>query len=168
MTRLRAASVHPRQRSYWLRCFLGNAFLAFLLGCLLSRPALANVNVSKTLYVQSVHGQVTDDSGRPIEGAKISLKSGEKSVADTISDSVGIFRMKVPGGSYWLSVNARGFVTGGGELRAGPGFRSFFHSDMLYVVLTVGAPDCPPVATTSRREFKHQVHVYENLLGERK
>jgi hypothetical protein len=157
-----------RQRSYWLRCFLGRIFPLLALLVCLNPPARANVCVSPTLHVRSVHGIVTDPLGRSIADATISLRSGKDTKAETKTDGAGNFRLSVPSGHYELFVHAPAFVDGWTPLHVGLSLRSLVHSNTLYVVLDVGSLDCPPNLTTSKGEFTRQIQNFKAQFGAKK
>jgi hypothetical protein len=157
-----------RQRSYWLRCFFGRAFLLLALLVCLNSPAHANVCVSSILHVRSVRGIVTDPLGRPIAEATVSLKSGKDTKAEAKTDGAGNFRLSVPSGHYELSVHAPAFVDGWTPLHVGLSLRSLVHSNTLYVILGVSRLDCPPNLTTSKGEFTRQIQNFKAQFGAKK
>jgi hypothetical protein len=156
------------QRSYWFRYFLGRIFpLLALLICLKS-TARANICVSSTLHVRSVHGIVTDPDGQPIANAIVSLRSGKDTKAETRTDGVGHFRLNVSSGHYELYVHAPAFVDGWTLLQVGFSLRSLVHSNTLYVILAVGWLDCPPNLTTRKGEFTRQIQNFKAKYGAKK
>ena len=157
-----------KQRSYWLRCFLGRIFPLLALLLCLNSPALANICVSSTLHVRSVHGIVTDFLGQPISGAIVSLKSGEDTKAETKTDSAGNFLLNVSSGHFELFVHATAFLDGWAPLYVGLNLRSLLHSNTLYVILAIGGLDCPPNPTTSREVFIRQIQNFKAIFGAKK
>jgi hypothetical protein len=127
-----------RQRSYWLRCFLGRMLVIVALAIAVCGSANANVCVYKTLYVRSVHGSVSDLDGQVISDANVTIRRGRKVVAQTRTDGQGNFHLKVPRGKYWLEVDARGFAPSEAYLSVGLGFRSSIRSNTLHLVAEVG------------------------------
>ena len=157
-----------KQRSYWLRCFWRSIFpLLALLACL-NPTAHANVCVSPTLHVRTVHGLVTDQLGEPIAGATVMLKVGKDIKAETKTDDAGIFRLDVPSSHYELFVHSQGFRDSWMPLNVGLGMRSLFHSDALYVILAVGSLGCPPNVVASKREFLRQIQNFKAQFGAKK
>lgn len=157
-----------RQRSYWLRYFLGRIFPLLALAVCLNSPARANVCVSSTLRVRSVQGIVADPFGQPIAGATVSLQSGKDTKAETKSDGTGSFRLHVPSGHYELFVHAPAFVDAWTPLYVGLSLRSLVHSNTLYVILDVGSLHCPPNLTTSKGEFTRQIQNFKAQPGAKK
>jgi hypothetical protein len=147
---------------------LGRIFPLLALLVCLNSPVRANVCVSPTLHVRSVHGIVTDPLGRPIADATVSLKSGKDMKAKTKTDGAGNFRLNVPSGHYELFVHAPAFVDGWTPLHVGPSLRSLVHSNTLYVVLAVSWLDCPPNLTTSKGEFTRQIQNFKTQFGAKK
>lgn len=59
----------------------------------------------------SVHGQITDITGAVIPGAKITVRSNGKIVANTVSDGAGSYSIhNLPPGKYTLAGEAKGFA----------------------------------------------------------
>jgi hypothetical protein len=134
----------------------------------MSEIASANICVSRTLHVLRIHGHVTDQLGRDIPGAKITLKKAEKTVLEFFADDSGSFRFKTPSGNYDLIVQFPGFERGWTELNVGFGPKTWFRPNTLYIALAVGSLYCPPKITTSYREYKKQIRAYEAELEEHK
>jgi hypothetical protein len=147
---------------------LGRIFPLLALLVCLNSYARANVCVSSTLHVRSVHGIVTDQLGRPIADATVSLKSGKDAKAETKTDGAGNFRLNVPSGYYELFVHAPAFVDGWTPLYVGLSLRSLVHSNSLYVILAVSWLDCPSNLTTSKGEFTRQIQNFKAKLGAKK
>lgn len=60
----------------------------------------------------SVQGVVTEADGRPVPGADVILRAGDRQVAQTTSSGDGAFRMlDVPPGDYSLSISKEGYAT---------------------------------------------------------
>ena len=157
-----------RQRSYWLRCFLGPSPMLLALTLCTSPIASANVCVSQTLHIFRIHGHVTDQFGENIPGARISLKRAGIAVLESPADDTGDFRLKVKPGKYDLYVQAPGFEHGWAPLKVGFGPKSWFRANTLYVALAVGSLNCPPNVTTSYREFKRQIRASKVEFEEHK
>jgi hypothetical protein len=96
--------------SRWRSEFLGLAILASI--------AVASSSFSTTLYAQSstsgdIAGSVTDSTGAAIPGAKVSVKSLDTGVAQTLTaNGTGVYRASLlRPGRYSVSVTATGFQT---------------------------------------------------------
>ena len=159
---------NSRQRSFWLRCFLGPIPILFALLLCASANAHADVCVSQTFHVARVHGHVSDQNGEKIPNVEIALKKAGKIVLEGTTDDAGDFHLKASPGKYDLEVRARGFEPGWAPLMVGPGPKTWFRSNTLYVTLEVGSFKCLPNVTTSYKEFKNQIRVPEPGFGEQK
>jgi hypothetical protein len=91
--------------------------IAFQLACLTlligSFPQLshANVCVYRPPKVRQVHGNIVDQSNRPIPGVVITLIQNGKTVAVETTDDVGLFGFdSIQDGEYQLDASATGFV----------------------------------------------------------
>jgi len=161
----------PRQRSFWLRCFLGRILILAVIVLSTSRTANANVCVYKTVYVRSVHGYVVDETGAIVPDAKVIVKQMEyvaleptnpkvktrregKVVLESTADQQGRFRLKIPRGEYWIDVQANGFAGDHAYVKVGLGVRSLIHSNTLRLVLSVGSvcKEAYPNEVQSHRE----------------
>jgi hypothetical protein len=155
-----------RQRGFWLRCFLGSRFALFMLilGVLTSGVLHAQATYDcfyvKTTKVAHLRGEVVDQAGHPVEGAKVELlkKGANDALASEQSGEGGQFQFDEPGGQYLLHVAARGFQPAGLNVRVDHGFFSFFNTRRLYVVLTAGgAAQACPAEITSKRKLREYV-----------
>ena len=100
--------------------------------------ARANVCVYKTLYVKHVQGNVRNQLGEALPLAKVSVKRGTETVAETTADQEGNFRLEVPRGEYELHVEASGYAPDHAHIKVGFGFRSALHSPPIYIALSPG------------------------------
>jgi hypothetical protein len=154
-----------RQRSYWLRCFLGVTWSSIALG-VASSGGVAHAQATydcfyvKTAKVAHIRGLVLDQHGTPIAGAQIELlkKGANDAVANTQSDAKGSFQFDAPAGPYWVHAKADGFQTTGLSVRVDHGLFSFFNTRRLYVVLPAGAGPQPcPAEITSKKTLQEYV-----------
>lgn len=89
----------------------------------------------------SVQGRVTDTSGRPVPGADVTLKSGDREVARAATSGDGVFRMiDVPAGEYSLTVTKDGYAP-----QTQPGLR-VSASELVSVELTLQSTAAPQTA----------------------
>jgi hypothetical protein len=94
--------------------------------------------VYKTVHILHVQGQVFDQAGEKIPGAKITIKRGPDTIAESTADQDGKFRLNVPPGEYDVNVNAPGFAPGYSHVKVGFGLKSAFHSSSVKIILPVG------------------------------
>ena len=158
---LQKRSGNSRQRGFWLRCFLGPIPIVVVL--LLCAPATANANVcvSQTFSVSAIHGFVTDQNGEIIPKVRIMLQRSGNTVLESTTDDKGDFQLKASPGRYDLRVDAPGFMPSWAPLKVGFGPKSWFRSKTLYVALAVGLMGCAPDFTTSYKEYKRTLRVFE-------
>lgn len=152
-----------RQRSYWLRCFLGTSVFLLLVsltcGSVLAQASYDCFYVKATKLAH-IRGEVIDHTGHPVSGATIELlKQGANDplASETSSDN-GQFRFEEPSGKYLLHVQAAGFHPAGLNVRVDHGFFSFFNTRRLYVVLAAGATAQPcPAEITSKKKLQEYI-----------
>jgi hypothetical protein len=154
------------QRGFWLRCFLVMrmpvliAAMGALHGALHAQATNYDCFYVKAAHVARVRGEVLDQHGAPVVGAKIELiKQGDFDALESKeSDADGNFRFSVPGGAYGIQVKAQGFQPTELNLHVDRGLFSFFNMRKLYVVLAVGAKSqpCPP-EISSRKELQEYI-----------
>ncbi|GEM_PF-4293390 len=88
-----------------------------------------------TLMGGSIAGNITDDAGRPINGAAVRLLSSGTEVFSTTSDAAGSFgMMSIPTGDYVLSASMTGYLSVSENVHVAAG-----HTTYLDVALTGGA-----------------------------
>jgi len=126
-----------RQRGFWLRCFLERMLIFAALVITVCGTANANVCVYKTLHIRSVHGNVVDETGQIVPGAKVLIKRDQEVIGETTTDQQGRFRLNVQRGKYWLTVQAQGFAPSRAYVSVGFGMRSVLHSNTLHMIVRV-------------------------------
>jgi len=155
-----------KQRSYWLRCFLGmrGTSLAIAVAGFGGGMAHAQTNYDcfyvKTAKVAHVRGVVVDQQGEAISGAKLELlnKGEDHAIGQIESDTNGGFQFEIGAGQYWIHVEAKNFQPVGLSVRVDHGFFSFFNTRRLYVVLPVGGTAQPcPAEITSKKKLQEYV-----------
>jgi hypothetical protein len=155
-----------RQRSYWLRCFLGMRaqILTLAIGALAAGTLPAQTSYDcfyvKSAKVAHIRGEVVDQTGAPVNGANVELlKQGAQDVlASQKSDDHGQFEFDEPSGKYWVHVKANGFQPTELSVRVDHGFFSFFNTRRLFVVLAVGGTAQPcPAEITSKKQLQEYV-----------
>jgi hypothetical protein len=117
----------------------------------------------KTTKVAHIRGEVVDQTGEPVRGAKIEVlkKGATDALANEESGEDGQFQFDEPGGQYLLHVTAKGFHPAGLNVRVDHGFFSFFNTRRLYVVMASGqkAKPCPAEITSKK---KLQEYIRDN------
>jgi len=112
-----------------------NLLLIFLfLG--LCTTARANVCVYKTLHVLHVEGHVINQLEDAVPRAIVLIKRGKETIAESVADQEGNFRIKVPAGEYELDIQAAGYAPAHAHIKVGFGVRSVFHSSSIKMVLS--------------------------------
>lgn len=152
MTRPRAAQIFSRKRSYWLRCFLGSCIILLALSASASATSCTHGKISVT----HVRGHVGNQLLENLPGAKITMKKSGQTVAETVADQNGDFRLKVPRGEYDMIIEAPGWHPSSTHLTVGFGFRSLFHDRPIRVFLTVSALCASESLETQRTSYRIQ------------
>ena len=116
--------------------------------------------VFKTLHLSRMQGIVTDQFGEVIPGATVRLKQGDGIIAEVQADEQGQFAIKGVSGHYDLSIKARGFAEAWSPVEIGPDLQNSFHSNVLRVMLLVGAGEECEVLTTNKHEFDKAVRAH--------
>jgi hypothetical protein len=110
----------------------------------------------KAAHVARVRGEVLDQAGKPVAGAKVELmkQGGQDAMANTVSGQDGKFLFSAPTGPYWVHIEANGFHPAGLNVDVANKWYSFFNWKRLYIVMTAvaGAQPCPP-EIGSRKEL---------------
>jgi hypothetical protein len=116
--------------------------------------------VFKTLHLSRLQGIVTDQIGEVIPGATVMLKQGDGIIAEVHTDETGQFAIKGVSGHYDPAIKAREFAEAWSPVKIGPNFQSLFYSNVLRVMLLVGAGEECEVLTTSKHEFEKAVRAH--------
>ncbi len=149
-----------RQRSIWLRCFLGIGWLAMLV-LTMGTAACAQISVDKPYHLSHARGVFVDARGNPIQGAAVTLDQDDRVKYSTQTDGAGRFEIKHVSGRYWLHVHAKGYATVGRQVVVGLEAETHLHGSTLYMIAGPGAcsDDCAKVFT-SKGKFEQAIRDY--------
>jgi Flp pilus assembly protein TadD len=120
-----------------------------------------------------ISGSVTDEEGRPLAGALISLENRQvKTHYEVKTNSKGLYHRPLPMGLYYVSVAHNGKTIGvdvrvmfGGEHAVDFDFRPLSVDPAQRHTVNIGALTVPPKA---RREFQKALEAKDNLEKARK
>jgi tetratricopeptide (TPR) repeat protein len=94
--------MNPPSRRYWVN----QAFFPFFLGLLLALPLF--LRAQENLGKGRVSGQVVDENGNPVEGAKVVVQSLQtQTVLEGVSDKKGHFAVAGMGSGSWKVTAAK-------------------------------------------------------------
>jgi hypothetical protein len=144
-----------RQRGFWLRCFLGLAFLcAAACGVLRSQ-----VEFDKTEHIAKAEGLVVNSEGKPVTHVEVTLNQDGKPVYTTRTDDSGAFGFDHASGRYTFHV-ARTAEYAPAVLDVVVNFEiaSSVQRKKLYVIVGPGAcEDACSSVFTSKSDFKKAI-----------
>jgi carboxypeptidase family protein len=143
-----------RQRSFWLRCFLGAAFL-LMAGSFTS----AKVEPQGPLHLWRLHGFYMDPTGNPIANVELSLQRDGAMLYKTKTDAAGWFAFEHVSGRYTLHIDkTSNYSQLSREVIVGLETATILRKNTLYLVAGPGActDDCSSVFTSK--------YDYENAI----
>ena len=143
-----------RQRGFWLRCFLGAAFLLLAVG-----QAAAQLDLPKPERLTHVEGTVVNPEGHPVPNVAVCLFRDEKISAETRTDAEGQFEFeRLKTGPYAFRVARTQYAPAARDIVVTDEIVTHFERKKLYVVLGPGAcqDDCSAVLT-SKRDFDRTI-----------
>lgn len=134
-----------RQRSFWLRCFLGGAVLLAL-----GPGASGQVAGPAPFHVSHLRGVYVDGRGNPIAGAAVTLVQDDKVKYSARTDRAGRFEIKHATGRFQLHVDMKGQSPVSRQVLVGIEAETYLHGAMLYVIAGPAAcsDDCSKVFTS--------------------
>ena len=143
-----------QQRSFWLRCFLGTAFL-LMAGSLV----WAKVQPQGPLHLWSLHGFYMNAAGKPIDNAELTLSQDNTVRYTTKTDALGRFAFEHVRGRYTLHIDkSSNYSQLSREVIVGLETATLLRKNTLYIVAGPGAcaDDCSSVFTNK--------YDYENAI----
>jgi hypothetical protein len=144
----------PKQRGFWLRCFLGFGsmpviFFAFAVG-----NAHGQVVVLKPLYLSHAYGYVLSETGNPLTKVQVALGSGAQPSEAVVTDAKGHFDFSDAKGEYLLHVRIPGSAGANRQVIVGAGVFAFFHRGPLYIMIKPEVcEDCVSPIFTNKKQF---------------
>jgi len=149
----------PRQRGFWLRCFLGRAVLPGAVCLALSGLMWARVEPAGPLHLWHLHGFFMNPAGKPIENVEVTLVRDGTPLYKTKTDGSGRFAFDHVYGRYSLHIEkSKEYSQLSREVIVGEA-ATVLRSNTLYVIAGPGActDDCSSVFT-KKSEFEKAVH----------
>jgi hypothetical protein len=147
----------PRQRGFWLRCFLGGVIwiCAFAAG---SDAWGAQLDVPGPEHLTRVEGLVVNSSGKPVAGVEVTLVRDDTVAYRTRTDQSGAFRFEHVSGRYTFRVARSDNAPAAREIVVTEEIVTRVERKKLYVILGPGAcmDECSSVLT-SKREFERSL-----------
>ena len=144
-----------KQRGFWLRCFLGAAFVLLILAV----PASSQVDIPKPERLTHVQGIVVDPEGHPVPNLQVRLVRDEKVQAETQTSKSGTFKFdRVRSGQYIFRVARSQYAPAARDIVVTDEIVTHLERKQLFVVLGPGAcqDECSAVLT-SRRKFDQAI-----------
>jgi hypothetical protein len=147
----------PRQRGFWLRCFLGGVIWASVF---LGGPDLlaAQLDIPGPEHLTRVEGLVVNSSGQPVADLEVTLVRDEKVAYRTRTDTAGAFRFEHVSGHYMFRVARSEYAPAAREIVVTEEIVTRVERKKLYVILGPGAcmDECSSVLT-NKREFERNL-----------
>ena len=148
----------PKQRGFWLRCFLGRAWVAIAVWLVASGISWGRVETPGPIHLWSVHGFYVNAAGKPIENAEVTLEQDGRVVYKTRTDGNGRFAFDHVRGRYWLHIAPSNYSQLLRQVVVGLETATLLRSNTLYVMAGPGActDDCSTVYR-SKSEFERAI-----------
>jgi len=147
----------PRQRGFWLRCFLGCAIpiSVFLSGL---GPVRAQIDIPGPEHLTHVEGQVVNTAGHPVVNVEVTLVRDNKVAYRTRTGQSGEFHFEHVAGPYTFRVARSEYAPAVREIVVTEEIVTRVERKKLYVILGPGAcaDECSTVLT-SKREFERDI-----------
>jgi hypothetical protein len=144
-----------RQRGFWLRCFLGAAFL-----CATACVHLqSQVEVDKPEHIAKAEGLVVNIEGKPVTHTEVVLAQDGKPVYTTRTDDRGAFGFDHASGRYTFRVErTKDYAPAVRDVVVNFEIASSVERKKLYVIVGPGAcEDACSSVFTSKGEFKKAI-----------
>ncbi len=147
----------PKQRGFWLRCFLSGAFWIGL--CLAGAGSLnAQVDIPGPERLSHVEGYVVNPVGRPVVDVEVTLVRDDKVSYQTKTDKLGEFRFDRVSGQFTFRVARSEYAPAIREIVVTDEVVTALERKKLYVILGPGAcADACSAVLTSKREFDRAI-----------
>ena len=148
----------PKQRGFWLRCFL-NGMISALLCIAAPVSSSAQLDLPGPERLSHVEGLVVNDTGHPVTGIEVTLSRDEKVAFQTQTDNSGRFRFEhVSSGPYQFRVKRTVNAPAERQIVVTNEMLTALERKKLYVILGPGAcQDACSSVLTSKREFDRAV-----------
>ena len=148
-----------RQRSFWLRCFLGAAIWTFVF---LAAPGrlCAQLDIPRPEHLTHVEGLVVNTAGHAVADVEVTLVRDDKVAYRARTDQSGEFRFGRVSGPYVLRVARSVYAPAAREIVVTDELVTRVERKKLYVILGPGAcaDECSEVLT-SKHEFEREIRA---------
>ena len=147
----------PRQRGFWLRCFLDGAIWTSL--CLaVTSPLRAQIEIPKPERLTHAEGYVVNSTGKPVVDLEVTLTRDDKVAFRTRTDKSGGFRFEHVSGPYLFRVERSEYAPAAREIVVTDEIVTNLERKKLYVILGPGAcaDECSSVLT-SKKDFEKSI-----------
>ena len=146
----------PRQRGFWLRCFLGAAWQLLIFG--IGGSLQAQMDVAGPLRLTHVEGFVVNSVGQPVANTEVTLNRDGTAAFKTRTDAVGGFHFDHVSGRFWLRVARSQYAPAAREVNVQTELVTALRRKKLYVIVGPGAcmDECSSVFT-SKHEFDRAI-----------
>jgi hypothetical protein len=147
------------QRSFWLRCFLGNAWVVVMaLFFAVTSLSWARVEMPGPLHLWSLHGFFVSPAGKPMGNVEVTLVRDGTILYKTRTDGTGRFSFDHIHGRYLLHIEKSDYSQLSREVIVGLDTVTLLRRNTLYVIAGPGAcnDDCSAVFT-SKSDFEQTI-----------
>jgi hypothetical protein len=149
----------PKQRGFWLRCFLGGACFAMALFVVAGGVLWAKVEPPGPLHLWRLHGFFVTSGGKPVENVDVTLVRDGKVLYTTKTDRTGKFAFDHVRGRYSLHIDrSNDYSELSREVIVGLETATILRGNTLYIVAGPGActDDCASVFT-NKSDFERVI-----------
>ena len=148
----------PRQRGFWLRCFLSMAFWVAVVQGGFCGYLHAQVDTQTPLHLTHVDGYVVNSKGKPVVNTEVTLVRDEKVAFKTRTDGAGGFHFDHVAGRFWFRVARSDYAPAVREVYVGSEIVTYLKRRKIYVIVGPGActDECSSVYTT-KHEFDRAI-----------
>jgi hypothetical protein len=147
----------PKQRGFWLRCFLGRASFAMAAWLAASSFTWCKVEMPGPIHLWRIHGLFVNPAGKPIENVEVTLARDGTVLYKTKTDGTGRFSFDHVYGRYSLHIDKSEYSQVSREVIVGE-LVTMLGQKTLYVIAGPGActDDCSSVFT-SKSDFERTI-----------
>jgi hypothetical protein len=142
-----------RQRGFWLRCFLGAAWVNGLLTMVLCGPLHAQLDLPTPIHLTHVRGYVVNSVGKPVVNAEVSLVRDGSVAYRTQTKNAGSFHFDHVLGKFGFRVARTEYAPAAREINVGSEIVTYLKRRNLYVIVGPGASS----VFTSKSDFERAI-----------
>ena len=154
---VRRETGNPRQRGFWLRCFLGAAS-CLMWGFFGAGTLNAQLDIPGPERLAHVRGLIVNDAGHPMANLSVTLVRDNKVAFQTKTDPSGRFLFDHVSGQYTFKVPRSQFAPASQEIVVTDEVVTALERKRLYVILGPGqCQDACSWVLTSKKDFDRAI-----------